>query len=585
MKIYTWRTIVTLMLVFLLCCSSQTVLANNNEKVALVMKALSNPFFLKMQEGAKVYAEKNDIPLEVFGIERETEVERQIGMVENLIARGYGAIVIAPADSKALIPVCKKAVEKEIFVINIDNPLHKETLRKHGLTIPFVGSNNKKGAAMVGTYLKRKLDGTGSVFVIEGIRGVENAELRKEGFIEAVTAGAQIEVVASESANWHTDEAFSVVADLLQTYGEVDGIFCANDQMALGAIQALDMLGLAGQVWVGAYDNIEEARLEMRNQRLHATIEQHPELMGEYGVVLAAKALQGQQIPDYMPTPLDLITYETFGTTIGLSLSDLSNPFFADVQTGAQKAADLFGADLLVTDAGNDDARQLVDLQSFLEKPVDIMIVNPTNAETVAPALEIATASGIQVLTVDRKAAREDLVLSHVASDNVAGGRMAAEFIAQQLQKTGKVVELEGIPGTSAAHDRGKGFNEIINKYPELTIVTREVCDFDRTKAKEAMQRILEQNISFDAVFAHNDAMILGVGDAFEAEQQPFSPILVGFDAIPEARDAVRQQHVTATIAQQPEKMGWQAVKAAVDVLRGAPLDDMVFVELELVTQ
>lgn len=579
------RKLVVGMICLAIVAAAQNGSAQNEGKIALVMKALSNPFFLKMQTGAKEYAEKQKLPLEIFGIERETDVERQISIVENLITRGYGAIVIAPADSKALIPVCKKASEKGIIIVNIDNPFHKEALQAAQLSIPFVGSDNRAGAAMVGAYLQQKMGKTGKVFVIEGIRDVENAELRKQGFIEAVTADSQIEIAASETANWHTDEAFSVVSNLLEQTQDVNAIFCANDNMALGAIQALDMLGLAGKVWVGAYDNIEEARQEMRNQRLHATIEQHPELMGAYGVMLAARALTGEKLPDYTATPLDLITYEGFEKKIGLSLSNAANPFFASLQQGAANAADLFGVQLNVADAGDDDAQQLLDLQAFIQTPVELIILNPTNADTVAPAIEMAESSGIKIITVDRKASRDDLVISHVASDNVAGGRMAGEYIAARLQNKGAILELEGIPGTSAAHERGQGFNDIVKTYsPDLKVVSREVGYFDRKKACAATARLLREGQTFDAVFAHNDQMILGAIDAFDADKQAKRPIFVGFDAIPEALDAVAQHTLAATIAQKPENMGWKAIESAVKYFRGDTLNKEIFVDLELVT-
>ena len=561
------------------------VMAENEGKIALVMKALSNPFFLSMQQGAKEYADTHGIALEVFGTERETEVERQIGIVDNLISRGYGAIVIAPADSQKLLPVCQKALEKGIFVVNIDNPFHKQTLQEHNLTIPFVGSDNRAGAALVGSYIKQKLDNAGSVVVIEGIRGVENAELRKQGFVESVTSDSQIEIVASETANWHTDEAFSVMMELLPQHEQIDAVFCANDNMALGVIQALDMAGLTGNVWVAAYDNIEEARTEMRNQRMHATIEQHPELMGAYGVELAARALAGQEIPEYTATPLNLITHEGFDKRIGLSLSHAANSFFASLQNGAQKAADLFGIQLIVQDAANDDAKQLIDLQTFIQDNVDVLLVNPTNAETVSLAIEIAASVGIPTITVDRKSSRDDLVISHVASDNVAGGRMAGEFIAAQLQGRGKVLELEGIPGTSAAHDRGQGFHEAVSRHAEIEIAAREIADFDRAKARDITQFLVEKGLVVDAVFAHNDGMILGALDAFESSQAQTPALLVGFDAISEAVEAVKEQRLTATIAQKPEKMGWQAVQTAVRALRGEELPPMILVDLELITK
>jgi ribose transport system substrate-binding protein len=558
-------------------------LAENEGKIALVMKALSNPFFIKMRDGAMEYAEKSDIQVEVYGIERETEVERQIGIIENLIAREYGAIVIAPADSKKLIPVCKKALEKGVVVINIDNPFHAETLKEYGISIPFVGSDNRVGAALVGNYLKRKMGNTGKAVILEGIRGVENAELRKQGFTEALTTDSAITVVASETANWHTDEAFSVMAELLQRHAAVDAVLCANDNMALGVIQALDIVGLAGRVWVGAYDNIEEIRSEMRNKRAHATIEQHPELMGAFGVKLAADALTGKEIPAYTPTPLDLITYESFDRKVGLSISHLANPFFASLQHGAQRAADLFGIRLVVADAGDDDAKQLTDLQAFMEAQVELMIINPTNADTVVPGIEMAQIRNIPVITVDRKSAREDLVSTHVASDNLAGGRMAGEFVADRLQGNGNVLELEGIPGTSAAYERGAGFNEVIGQHPGIHIIARDVADFDREKARSVMMRLLNKGLIVDAIFAHNDEMILGVIEAYEASKTKPPSVLVGFDATTEALKAVKQHRLTATIAQQPEEMGWQAVYAATQVFQQVSLPSEMFVNLELV--
>lgn len=376
--------------IFMVCLFITSALAAGNEKkIALVMKALSNPFFIKMEEGARKYAEKNNIPFEVFGVERETEIKRQIGIVENLIVRKYGAIVIAPTDSKKLISVCKKAIDRGIVIINIDNPFHEPTMKQMNIDIPFVGSDNYQGATLVGNYLKKKLGNKGRVFVVEGIRGVENAELRKKGFIDSVTKNSSIEVVASESANWHTDEALSLTTKLIQKHAQIDAIFCANDSMAIGAIQSLDMFGLTGDILIGGYDNIEEARSEMRNKRMHATVEQHPELMGEYGVMLAAQGMQHKKIPQLSKTPLDLITYDCFDKKISLSMPD-STSFFKAMRDGASEAADLFGLQFNTIIANNDDARQLIDIQGFIENKSDIIIVTPTHAESVDDLVEDA---------------------------------------------------------------------------------------------------------------------------------------------------------------------------------------------------
>ena len=558
--------------------------AGNERTIALVMKALSNPFFSKMEEGAKKYAIEENIPLEVFGVERETDVERQIGICENLISRGYGAIVIAPADSKKLVPICKKAIEKNIIVINIDNPLHQETMKQLGISIPFVGSDNRIGAGMVGTYLKDKLAGQGRIIVIEGIRGVENAELRKKGFIETITQNSTIQIISSETANWHTDEALSITTQLLRKHKDIDAIFCANDQMALGALQAIDIMGLSGTVFLAGYDNIESARDEMRNGRIHATIEQHPELMGEYGVELAWEALSGQKNPLYKQTPLDLITQESFNKVIALSVSNLKNSFFSTLLKGAQEAADLYGVQLLVKDAQNSDPQQLTDIAALLTKKIDLLIVNPTNTESIMPGIEIANKMDIPVITVDRKASGGK-ILCHIESDNIEGGRMVARILAQRFKGDVRVVEIEGIPGTSASYERGIGFNEELQKYPRIKIIARDVANFDRKEAQGVMQRIILNVNNFDAVFAHNDDMILGVIDALKKSEDQRQRILIGFDAIREAKAAVQQGLLTATIAQEPQTMGKLSIETAVQYFRRQEINPVLFVDLSVVTK
>jgi ABC-type sugar transport system substrate-binding protein len=558
--------------------------AGNEKTVALVMKALSNPFFFKMEEGAREYAQEENIPFEVFGLERETDVERQIGIVENLISRGYGAIVIAPTDSKRLVRVCKKALDKNIVVINIDNPLHQGTMDQLGISIPFVGSDNRIGAGMVGMYVKNKLKGRGQVMVIEGIRGVENADLRKKGFIEAVTQNSAIEVVSSESANWHTAEALSLATKLLQKYKSVDAIFCANDKMALGVLQAFDNLDLRGNIWLAGYDNIESVRDEMRNGRIHATVEQHPELMGQYGVELAWKALNGQRIPSYKRTPLDLITYEPFNKKIALSISNLKNSFFSTLLHGAQETARLFGVKLIFMDAQNNEAQQLADVANFIKQKVDMIIINPTNTESITPALEMANRKNIPVITVDRKSSGGDIIC-HIESDNLEGGKMASRVLAQLLKGKGSVIEIEGIPGTSAAHERSMGFNEELRKYPEITVVAREVANFDRQEAQEVMHGLLQNDTEFDAVFAHNDNMILGVMDALEDVKVQSPRVLIGFDGIREAVQAVKQGRLTATIAQKPETMGRLSIESSILYFRGEKLPSVIPVELSLITK
>jgi ribose transport system substrate-binding protein len=196
----------------------------------------------------------------------------------------------------------------------------------------------------------------------------------------------------------------------------------------------------------------------------------------------------------------------------------------------------------------------------------------------------MANRENIPVITVDRKSSAGK-ILCHIESDNIEGGRMAARILAKYLKGEGRVIEIEGIPGTSAAHERGMGFNEELRKYPAIRVVSREVANFDRKEAQEIMRHLLQNGTQFDAVFAHNDNMILGAIEAFEELEIQMPRVLIGFDAIREAVQAVKQGRLTATIAQKPETMGRLSIEIVTGYFRGEELPAIIPVELSLVTK
>lgn len=266
---------------------------------------------------------------------------------------------------------------------------------------------------------------------------------------------------------------------------------------------------------------------------------------------------------------------------VGLAVSTLNNPFFVDLKDGALEAAKKLGIELVVTDAQNDPNKQLAGIEDLIQRGVDVILVNPTDSAAVVPAIKAANKARIPVITVDRSAAQGD-VETHIASDNVAGGRMAGEYIAKLLGGKGKVVELEGIPGTSAARDRGKGFNEVIGKNSGIKVVARQEAGFDRAKGLTVMENILQAQPEIDAVFAHNDEMALGALKAVSASGRK-GILVVGFDATDDAVAAVKEGRLAATVAQQPREMGRLAVESARKLLSGGKLDKFIPVALNLV--
>lgn len=280
-------------------------------RVALIMKSLANEFFLTMENGAKAHqqAHATDYELLANGIKDELDVSRQIDLVEQMIAQHVEAIVIAPADSKALVPVCKKAQTAGITVVNIDNKFDDAVLAASGAKFPFVGPDNRKGAKAVADFLATKLKAGDKVILIEGAPNAFNGVQRKLGFEDAMKA-AGMNIVSSQSGYWETDKANQVVAALINEHPDVKAVLCANDSMALGAVAALRGAGKLGQVLVVGYDGIGAVQNLVKEGKILATAEQHADRLAIFGIEYALEMLKTKQAPADRETPVDLITAE-----------------------------------------------------------------------------------------------------------------------------------------------------------------------------------------------------------------------------------------------------------------------------------
>lgn len=273
-----------------------------------------------------------------------------------------------------------------------------------------------------------------------------------------------------------------------------------------------------------------------------------------------------------------------FAQTIGLSVSTLNNPFFVQLRDGAQAAADELGLKLVVTDAQDSVSNQISNIEDLLQSGVAVLIVNATDSDAVVPAVMEANSRNVPVIAVDR-GINGGTVAYFIASDNAAGGALAGKFICDKLGGAGNVVELEGIPGTSAARERGQGFNDYLAKEcGGLKVVARQTANFNRAEGLTVMENILVAQPDIAAVFAHNDEMALGAVQAIQASGRDI--LVVGFDATDDAVAAVKACTMAATVAQQPSMLGDEAVRAAKKIMdEGAPATTQdIAVGLQLVT-
>ncbi|GAA5785082.1 D-ribose ABC transporter substrate-binding protein [Chitiniphilus shinanonensis] len=271
------------------------------------------------------------------------------------------------------------------------------------------------------------------------------------------------------------------------------------------------------------------------------------------------------------------------GNTVGLSISTLNNPFFVSLRDGAEKEAKAAGISLISVDAQDDPAKQIASVEDLIQKKVRVILINPTDSDAVANVVKQATAAGIAVISLDRSVNGAE-VTAHIASDNKAGGKMAADFLLDRIGGKGNVVELEGLPGSSAARERGEGFHSVVDGKADVKLVAKQPADFDRAKGLSVMENILQGNKDVQGVFAHNDEMALGALKAIEAAGLK-NVVVVGFDATADAVAAVKAGQMAATVQQKPDLIGKMGVEAARLVIDGKPVEKNIPVPLELVTK
>jgi ribose transport system substrate-binding protein len=277
--------------------------------VGLVMKSLANEFFKVMGEGTEAWAAtRPDIALTMVGMNSETDIDTQINAVENFVTQKQDLIVLAPADSVGLVPSVKKALDAGITVVNFDVRLDPQALTEAGLQdFLFVGPDNAEGAKLAGDALGQALGAGGKVIIIEGNPGADNATQRKNGFMQSVEE-YDLELLDSVTAHWETEEANTVMTNLLTKYPDVQGVMAANDSMALGIVKALDAAGKSGEILVVGFDNIPAVQPLLENGKMLATIDQFGPDMAKNAIEIGLRVLAGEELSGWIKTPVKLIT-------------------------------------------------------------------------------------------------------------------------------------------------------------------------------------------------------------------------------------------------------------------------------------
>ena len=558
-----------------------------NGSVGLSVSTLNNPFFVTLAEGAEEAAKKLGVDLSVA--DAGDDVTKQVSDIEDLVNKGISVLIVNPCDSDAVTGAVEAAQAKGVRVISVDRAVN-------GVEIDCqIASDNVLGAELATQYIVDTLGEGIKVAELEGTPGASAAIDRSAGFRNI--ADAKLEVVANQTANFDRTEGMSVMENMLQAHADIQAVFAANDEMALGALEAIS--GAGKDIMVVGFDATDDALEAIRAGRMAATIAQQPALIGATAVENAYNLTHGVSIPASIPVEVTLVTAENVDTydqpaeeeneyppveivgngSIGLSVSTLNNPFFVTLAEGAEEAAKKLGVDLSVADAGDDVTKQVSDIEDLVNKGISVLIVNPCDSDAVTGAVEAAQAKGVRVIAVDR-AVNGATIDCQIASDNVLGAELATQYIVDTLGEGVKVAELEGTPGASAAIDRSQGFRNIADA--KLDVVANQTANFDRTEGMSVMENMLQAHPDIQAVFAANDEMALGALEAISGAGKDI--MVVGFDATDDAIEAIKAGRMDATIAQQPDLIGRTAVENAAKLINGQGIAPSIPVEVTLIT-
>ena len=283
--------------------------AAGKPKIGLVMKSLANEFFKQMEAGAEAYAAKNadKFDFKAVGMKDERDFASQVDAVENFVTQKYDIIVVAPADSKAMVTPLAKAVKAGVAVINIDVELDKDAKKAAGIDLAFFGPDNRAGAKLAGDALAKALGAGGKVVILEGNPEADNGQQRKKGFEDSVAEG-KLQLLDSKTAHWETEEANTLMTNFLTQYHDIQGVMAANDSMALGVVKALDSAGKSGTIKVVGFDNIPAVQPLIKGGKMLATVEQYGAQMAALGIDYGLRQLAGEKFTGWVKTDVKLIT-------------------------------------------------------------------------------------------------------------------------------------------------------------------------------------------------------------------------------------------------------------------------------------
>ena len=594
--------IVLLLGMLALLALSMPVAAQGTPTVLSSMPDLAFPFFVHMQ--AQIRDEAALLGVTLLETDGQSSVPKQTADVETAIVQGVAAIVISPLDVAAMAPALQQAVDAGVPVVTVDR-------RVEGVPgiLAHVGADNVLGGEAQAQWVIDNYPNGARIFYLEGQPGAGPAIDRKAGFFRVIeAAGSSYEIVFEQTANFRRDEGLSVTeAGLAGLEAPPDVIVAANDDMALGALEAINAAGLGDAVKIIGFDALPEALESIANGGMDGTVEQFPGEQGRTALQIAVDfALNGVEPESSLvlltPVVIDgmnLMQAERIGEVPGMggmmggaaqlgdeiaacpadmaltiygSMPDLAFPFFVHMQSqGRDEAAAIGGVTYVETDGQSSVPKQTADVEAAIVQGAQALVISPLDVAAMAPALQQAVDAGLIVVTVDRRVEGVPGILAHVGADNVLGGEAQAQWVIDNYPNGARIFYLEGQPGAGPAIDRKAGFFRVIEAAgSSYEIVFEQTANFRRDEGLSVTEAGLAGlEAPPDVIVAANDDMALGALEAINAAGLGDAVKIIGFDALPEALESIVNGGMDGTVEQFPGGQIRTALRIAVLEARG----------------
>ena len=567
--------------------------AGDTPEMAVLLKTLASPFWQAIEAGVMAEASRLGITVNVYAAAGEDDIEGQVTIMENLIERGYPVIGVAPLTPVNLNNAVSQATERGIYIINIDEQFDMEGLRGLGGAVQgFVTTDNVAVGAMGAEFIIEHVEAGAEVAIIEGMAGNVSGDSRKLGATQAFEA-AGLNLVESLPANWDRTMAFDVASNLIDRFPNLKAIYCANDTMAMGALEAVRNSGR--DIIVVGTDGNDDAVESVMAGELDATVAQDTDEIGAIAVRMMYDAWNNQpeidpnaEVPFVAANPflvrldgpaVQAPADDEYIPEMAVLLKTLASPFWQAVEAGVMAEAEALGIRINVYAAAAEDdiEGQVTIMENLIERGYPVIGVSPLTPVNLNNAVSQATERGIYIINIDEQFDMESLVAlggavqGFVTTDNVAVGAMGAEFIINQLEPGDEVVIIEGMAGNASGEARRQGALAAFEA-AGIEVVESQPANWDRTMAFDVASNLIDRFPNLRAFYCANDTMAMGVLEAVRNSGREI--IVVGTDGNDDAVESVMAGELGATVAQDTDLIGAIAVRMMLDVWRNqVPID------------